>query len=107
MRLTTIDELWSDFLAAIADLRSGIHWVSWAARDPLHEYLVAVDNLFQQLRQKIEDETALRLADADAGHIKHFQRGATWTYLTTDQPFGTMTERILRGLMKKFKKTPV
>ncbi len=31
------------------------------------------------------------------------QRGATWTYLTTDQPFGTATERIMRGLMRKYR----
>jgi preprotein translocase subunit SecA len=105
MRLTAIDDLWSDYLATVADLRSGIHWVSWAARDPLHEYLVAVDGLYQQLEQQIEEEGARRLEEAEAGSVEHLQRGATWTYLTTDQPFGTQGERFLRGVVRKIKKT--
>ncbi|MBZ5523997.1 MAG: accessory Sec system translocase SecA2 [Acidobacteriia bacterium] len=103
VRLTVIDDQWADYLAAVAELRSGIHWVSWANRDPLHEYLVEVDRLFQQLHEQIEQETAERLERAEAGEINPRQRGATWTYLTTDQPFGTLTERILRGFMKKIK----
>ena len=31
------------------------------------------------------------------------QRGATWTYLTTDQPFGSGAQRIFRGLVRKVK----
>src|SRR5207245_3084534 len=37
--LSTIDDLWSEHLAAITDLREGIQWVSWGGRDPLYEYL--------------------------------------------------------------------
>jgi len=33
------------------------------------------------------------------------ERGATWTYLTTDEPFGTMTERAMRGLVRMVQKT--
>jgi hypothetical protein len=29
------------------------------------------------------------------------RRGATWTYLTVDQPFGTGMERIMKGLARK------
>jgi hypothetical protein len=32
------------------------------------------------------------------------ERGATWTYLTTDRPFGNYTERILKALVAKFRK---
>ncbi|HEY6248763.1 MAG TPA: accessory Sec system translocase SecA2, partial [Candidatus Angelobacter sp.] len=101
VRLTTIDELWAECLSATSELRSGIHWVTWGGRDPLHEYLVQVHQLFQELEIKLEEETARRLTEAEAGGVKYIERGATWTYLTTDQPFGTMTERILRGMMKR------
>ena len=101
VRLTAIDDLWADYLAGIAELRSGIHWVSWANRDPLHEYLVEVDRRFEQLQPEIEDETAARLEKAEAGEVHPQQRGATWTYLTTDQPFGTATERLLKGFLKR------
>src|SRR5215510_7733562 len=104
VRLTTIDDLWAEYLAAVAELRSGIHWVTWGGRDPLHEYLTAVHELFQHLETKIEEETAKRLTEAEANGVKYIERGATWTYLTTDQPFGSQGERFLRGLMKKMAK---
>jgi preprotein translocase subunit SecA len=99
IRLTTIDDLWSDYLAEIADYRAGIHLVSWS-RDPLHEYLITVHQTFTRLQRKIEAESQRRLREAEAGGILPSQRGATWTYLTTDQPFGSATERILRGLVR-------
>jgi preprotein translocase subunit SecA len=101
VRLTTIDDLWSEYLAAIGELRSGIHWVSWAGRDPLHEYLTTVDDMFVRLEQQIWEESEKRLAEAEAGGFDLTQRGATWTYLTTDRPFGNISERIIRGLLRK------
>jgi preprotein translocase subunit SecA len=99
VRLTTIDDLWADYLAEIADYRAGIHLVSWS-RDPLHEYLITVDETFTRLQRKIEKESERRLKEAMATGILPRQRGATWTYLTSDQPFGSATERILRGLVR-------
>jgi len=101
VRLTTIDDLWSEYLAEIADYRSGIHWVSWSGSDPLHEYLLTVDSMFQKLQVRIEKESTKRLKEAEAKGIQPSQRGATWTYLTTDQPFGTAGERLMQGVMKK------
>lgn len=101
--LQTIDDLWSDYLADITDMREGVQWISWGGRDPLHEYLTAVDTLFQELEALIDEEIAKRLAEAEEGGQGPTERGATWTYLTTDQPFGTATERILRGIVRKVK----
>jgi preprotein translocase subunit SecA len=99
--LTTLDDLWSDHLAAITDLREGVQWISWGGRDPLHEYLTTVHTLFEELEAKIDDEISSRLEEAEAGRIDPTQRGATWTYLTTDQPFGSWSERIIRGVIRK------
>jgi preprotein translocase subunit SecA len=107
VRLTTMDDLWADYRSEITELRAGIHWVSWGNRDPLFEYLSGVHKLFQQLEIDIEDETAKRLADAETKGFDHSQRGATWTYLTTDQPFGSASERILRSFLKHKLKIPV
>jgi preprotein translocase subunit SecA len=101
VRLTTIDDLWAEYLAEIAEYRSGIHWVSWSGRDPLHEYLVNVDRMFHGLERRMEVESEKRLAQAEVSGILPKQRGATWTYLTTDQPFGTVSERLIRGTVKK------
>jgi preprotein translocase subunit SecA len=100
IRLTTMDDLWSDYLAEIADYRAGIHLVSWS-RDPLHEYLITVHQTFTRLQKKIRKESERRLREAEAGRVVPSQRGATWTYLTTDEPFGPATERFLRGLVRK------
>ena len=102
--LTTIDDLWSDHLAAITELRSGVQWYSWGGRDPLHEYLTRVDNMYQELEGRLDDEIAARLEEAQQKGLDPAQRGATWTYLTTDRPFGDFTERVLRGLTRKFQK---
>jgi preprotein translocase subunit SecA len=100
--LRTIDDLWSEYLAGVTDMREGVQWLSWGGRDPLHEYLTAVDSMFQQLETRIDEEIQMRVVEAEAGGGPDpTERGATWTYLTTDQPFGTATERIMRGIMRK------
>lgn len=99
--LATIDDLWAEYLAAITDLREGVQWISWGGRDPLHEYLTSVDSLYQQFQASIDEEIPKRLAEAGSDGADPKDRGATWTYLTTDQPFGTATERILRGIVRK------
>ncbi len=82
-------------------MREGVQWLSWGGRDPLHEYLTSVDAMFQELEARIDEEIPKRLAEAEAGGRGPTERGATWTYLTTDQPFGAATERILRGIVRK------
>ena len=99
--LRTIDDHWAEYLATITDFREGVQWLSWGGRDPLHEYLTSVHSLFVQLEEALDGEIARRLEEAEASALDPSQRGATWTYLTTDQPFGTATERIMRGLVRK------
>jgi len=101
--LRTIDDLWSVYLETVAELRAGIHWQGYTGHDPLHAYLTKVDVLYRELEDSIDPETAARLEAARASGTDHSQRGATWTYLTTDMPFGSYTERIIRGLVRKFK----
>jgi len=62
---------------------------------------MTVDKLYRQLQADITDEIPKRLAQAETNSIDPSQRGATWTYLSTDQPFGTFNERVIRGLLRK------
>jgi preprotein translocase subunit SecA len=101
VRLRAIDDLWSDHLARVADLRAGVHWLSWGGREPLYEYLGKVHEWFEDLEARLPDEVSRRLAAAEAGGPDPAQRSAVWTYLTTDQPFGTLTDRIMRGVRRK------
>jgi preprotein translocase subunit SecA len=112
LALAIIDDLWADYLANVAELKGGIHWVSWGNRDPLYEFLLGEQAIYADFERLLTEGVAEAIATAEIrnGEIHfqeqaRFERGATWTYITTDQPFGTLGERIVRGLRRKFSKT--
>ncbi len=109
--LSVLDDLWADYLANVAELKGGIQWVAWGGRDPVYEFLTTVNGIYADFQRRLNDETAEAFATAAVheGQIlftneEKFERGATWTYLTSDQPFGTFSERIAKGLSRKFSK---
>ncbi|MDQ1470839.1 MAG: preprotein translocase subunit SecA [Bryobacterales bacterium] len=102
--LRAIDDLWADYLAAVTELRSGIQWVSWGGRDPLFEFLTRIDRMFRDMMAGLDDEITTRLQEATLNGFDPSQRGATWTYLTTDNPFGSLSDRILKGIVGKLTK---
>jgi preprotein translocase subunit SecA len=99
--LATIDDLWAEHLAGVSGLREDTQWTSWANHDPLHEYLKDIDEMYQGMQAALEEEIPKRLVHAEDTGLNPAQRGATWTYLITDMPFGTIQERITAGLRKK------
>lgn len=99
--LRPIDELWAEHLGAVAELREGTVWVQYGGRDPLYEYLKIVHHRFQNLWAAIDVEIPKRLADAAGRGIDPSQRGATWTYLANEQPFGSWEQRFARGVVRK------
>ena len=101
--LTTIDDLWSEYLAVNKEIREGIQWADLAMVNPFNEYLRRTHAAFQELQSAIETEIPKRVQEAEISGVDPRQRGATWTYLTTDQPFGTWWQRIIRGLIRKGK----
>jgi preprotein translocase subunit SecA len=100
--LEKIDDIWSDYLAAISELRGGIHWVSWTGKDPLHSFLTRATAIFEEAREQIDAEVLEAMKDEsviERGGVQgSFNRGATWTYLVSDQPFGTLQERWARAV---------
>jgi preprotein translocase subunit SecA len=98
IRLDAMDEAWACFLEEVADLKSGFPWLNLGGREPLAEFLQTVDGLFTRMWEQVDHETAMRLANGETAPPR---RGATWTYLTVDQPFGTGIERIMKGLARK------
>jgi preprotein translocase subunit SecA len=101
--LRTIDDLWSRHLFEVAEFRSGVVFVSWGGRDPLHEFLVTVDQWFQELENSLEDEIARRVAEAETGGFNPTDRGAVWTYITHDQAYESFYARTAKGLIRKYK----
>jgi preprotein translocase subunit SecA len=111
LALAIVDDVWADYLANVAELRGGIHWVSWGGRDPLYEFVTGVRDIYDDFHRRVREDIANAFAAAEIrdGEIQfqdeaRFERGATWTYLTTDQPFGTLGERIMKGVRRKFLK---
>jgi preprotein translocase subunit SecA len=102
--LRTIDDCWADYLAELAEYRSGLLWISLAGRDPHLQYIAFSHQAFANLETTLPVEIARRLADAKAGNGPDpNERGAVWTYVTTDLPFGTMSERIIKGFLRRFR----
>ena len=101
--LRAIDEAWSDYLSQVAEYRSGVHWLSWGGRDPHREYMRFIHQAFVEMETNLPEQIAKRVSEAKAGiGPDPNERGAVWTYVTTDQPFGTMSERIIKGLTRRF-----
>lgn len=102
--LRAIDDLWADYLARVAEFRSGAQWLSLGWRDPHYEYLTRIHSWFLEMEASIPEEIEKRIGEAaGGGGPDPRERGSVWTYITTDQPFGTFTERILHGIRRKFK----
>jgi preprotein translocase subunit SecA len=109
--LAIIDEIWADYLANVAELRGGVIWTSWGSGDPLHKFLTGEREIYDDFEQSVKDgiAEAFESAIVNQGAVKfenteRLERGATWTYVTTDQPFGTYTERVMKGFRKKMTK---
>lgn len=109
--LATIDEVWADYLANEADLRSSLIWTSWSSGDPLHKFLIVERDIYEDFLRSVDEGVAAAFAGArlDEGSIEfenpeRLERGATWTYVTTDQPFGLFTERMFKGYLERKKK---
>ncbi len=110
--LALIDELWADYLANVAELKGGIHWASWTGADPLHKFLTGEQAIYADFHACLKEEIAgvFRTAEIRDGGFRfakaeRMERGATWTYVSSDQPFGTLAERIKKGIQRRLSKT--
>jgi preprotein translocase subunit SecA len=59
--LQVVDNLWTDHLEAIDDLREGIGLRGYAQRDPLVEYKTEAFNMFERFMEGIKSEVAHRI----------------------------------------------
>jgi preprotein translocase subunit SecA len=90
-----IDDLWADHLQRVSEYRGSIHWVSWSGRDPHYEYLLKLDQWFRELEAELPAEIARRV---ESGAAEAPDRGAVWTYLTTDEPFDRWKRQFARRI---------
>lgn len=110
--LGTIDDLWSAYLAELTEFRGMLPWIDWAApstpyvsmgrRDAYQEYAQKIHSGFMELEAMIPVEIERRIEEAAADEtIDPGERGAVWTYITTEQPFGSWSDRVARGLRRR------
>ncbi|QKG26203.1 accessory Sec system translocase SecA2 [Actinomadura verrucosospora] len=110
--LYQLDRCWAEHLAFLTDLREGIHLRSLGrGLDPLVEFnreaVPAGKRLLGDARRRsaaaFEDLTATEDGGIDLDAAGLQRPSATWTYLVHDNPFGSLDERALRGLISMFK----
>jgi hypothetical protein len=62
-----------------------------------------IHQAFIEMETTLPEQIEKRVSEAKAGiGPDPNERGAVWTYVTTDMPFGTMSERIIKGFARKF-----
>ena len=108
-----LDRGWADHLAALAEIREGIHLRALgqgpnpfvSSLDPLAEFHAEAIKLFASLLEQVEEQSAETFAtapitdagiDLDAAGVR--RPSATWTYLVRDKPFDTS----LSGALGRF-----
>jgi preprotein translocase subunit SecA len=103
--LAHLDEAWSDHIAVLDDVREGIHLRALARESPLEEFRKIAGDLFDPFFEVVYERAAATLADADItesaiAHTGPRRPTSTWTYLVTDDPFGSEADRFLTGLRR-------
>jgi preprotein translocase subunit SecA len=111
--LRTIDAQWSDYLARLAEFRSGLPWLDWGLqglpivtmdrRGPEYEYAKKIHQWFSELESGLPEEITRRIEEAQSLGEDPAERGAVWTYITTDRPFGSFGQRFAAGLRRRFR----
>ncbi|MET7420798.1 accessory Sec system translocase SecA2 [Dactylosporangium sp. NPDC005555] len=104
------DSAWSEHLADMSELREGIHLRVLGAQDPLDEFHREAIPAFRGLLAEIDDRVVKEFEEleidgpdwepADAGLVRP---SATWTYVVSDNPFGSEMERFFAGMVKLFR----
>ena len=98
-----IDRCWADYLAAVAEVREGIHLADVGGLDPLQEYHKQIAEAFRGLHPTIEDRiletfAVLEITEKgiDLGRSGIYGPSSTWTYLVNDRILSDL-QRMLSG----------
>jgi preprotein translocase subunit SecA len=108
-----LDQLWSDHLAYLTDVRESIHLRALARETPLDEFHRAAIPEFHKLIPEATERSVKTLVDAeltddgiDLAESGIRRANSTWTYLVHDNPFDSdfaQTLKRVRSMMKRSK----
>jgi preprotein translocase subunit SecA len=106
-----LDELWSDHLAFLTDVRESIHLRALARETPLDEFHRTAIPQFHKIIPTIEERSIATLDEIEVGEdgLNLADSGvrranSTWTYLVHDNPFDSdfeQTVKRVRSLLRK------
>jgi preprotein translocase subunit SecA len=102
-----LDQCWADHLAALAEVREGIHLRALGHTDPLSEFHKESIKLFDRFFERVSQDSAETFSSvpigdegADLGAAGLKRPTATWTYVVQDNPFGTDLDRAVKSLRR-------
>lgn len=95
-----LDRAWTDHLGMLTEVREGIHLRALARESPLDEFNLIAGRSFRTLgaRTSREVRRTLRELKRSGGGLEDLglrRPSSTWTYLITDNPFGSEADRLL------------
>ena len=106
-----IDQLWSDHLAYLTDVRESIHLRALARETPLDEFHRAAIPEFHKIIAEADSRAAKTLEEAeltdegiDLGDAGVRRANTTWTYLVHDNPFDSDFEQTIKKVRSMIKR---
>ena len=108
--LIHLDWCWSDHLAHAAEIRQGIHLVSFGGYNPYDIFNKEMNMEFGAFLADVERkvvgtmETATITADGiDLANEGLMGPSSTWTFMINDNPRGAVLGQILKGIVRRLK----
>nr|WP_156798035.1 hypothetical protein [Brevibacterium mcbrellneri] len=100
-----LDRAWADHLNLLAETREGIHLRALGRQNPLDEFnRIAIgdfENLASHALSSVRDTLAQAPDDAtDLVALGLRRPSSTWTYIVTDNPFGSEADRLVAFIGK-------
>lgn len=109
--LFELDAHWSDHLALLAEQRAAIHLRALGRQNPLDEFRRETINAFEGFLDRAAEsarETLERLTVTEDGVDLQtaglIRPSSTWTYVATEDPFGSQSDQAVKWLLKKLGK---
>lgn len=111
LTLIHLDWLWSDHLAHAAEIREGIHLVSFGGYNAYDVFNKEMSLEFNAFIAHVEEKVVetVRTATFTADGIDLEEQGlrapsSTWTFMINDNPRGAVLNQIIRGLISRLQK---
>jgi preprotein translocase subunit SecA len=100
-----LDRCWTEHMAFLADIREGIHLRALGRETPIDEFhriaIAEFSQFFARAYQRCTDTFTQANITSDGIDLESLglkRPTSTWTYMVTDNPFGTAEERFLKYL---------